>query len=132
MKESEEKYRLIYENANDLIRVLNNKFEIEYLNENVHKRILGYSKEELVGKSQLPFFHPEDRKKSIISFSRILRKGIGSYRARFKHKDGTYRWLEISPKNFIDINGNKKTLSITRDITERKQDEQKIAKSEEL
>ena len=39
--------------------------------------------------------------------------------------------LEISPKNFIDSKGERKILSIARDITERKITEQKTKESEQ-
>ena len=131
LKESEERYRLIYENTNDLIRVFNNNFEFEYLNEKVHKRVLEYSIEELANMDPISLFHPEDRKHAINRLSKILRKGEGSYEARFKHKDGHYKWLELSAKNFVDSKGNKKILSIGRDITDRKIIEQRIKESEE-
>jgi len=132
LKESKERYRLIFENANDLIRIFDEKFKYEYFNEDVHRRVLGYSKDDLIGKSQLPIYHPEDRKQAILSVSKILRKGKGSYQARVRHKDGNYKWLEFSAKNFIDNKGNKKILSIARDITDRKEAEKKIKQGTEL
>ncbi len=131
IKESEEKYRLISENANDLIRVLNDKFEFEYINETVHKRLLGYSREDIIGKAHLPFFHPEDRKHAALSASKNLRKGKGSYHARFRDKYGGYKWFEFSGKIFYDSKGDKKILSIARDITDRKKTEQMLKQSEE-
>ena len=47
VQESEEKFRLIYENTTDLVRVFNENFEHDYLNTNVHEQVLGYSKEDL-------------------------------------------------------------------------------------
>jgi PAS domain S-box-containing protein len=131
LKESEERYRLIYENANDLIRVLNDQFEFEYINEVVHKRILGYSKEDIIGQTHIPFLHPEDRRHAIRSTVRNLKKGEGSYQARFKDKEGAYKWFEFSGTIFYDSKGQKKILSIARDINERKKAEQKLKESEE-
>ncbi|MFX0136318.1 MAG: PAS domain S-box protein, partial [Candidatus Hodarchaeota archaeon] len=130
LKESEEKYRLISESANDLIRVLNDKFEFEYINENVHKRLLGYKKEDLIGQTHLPFLHPEDRRHAIRSTVRNLKRGEGSYQARFKDKDGNYKWFEFAGKYFFDSKGEKKILSIARDINERKLAELKLKESE--
>ncbi len=42
LRESEEKYRIISENANDLIAIINDKFEREYTNEHTYEKILGY------------------------------------------------------------------------------------------
>ncbi len=128
--ESEEKYRMIYQNANDLIKVLNNKFEYEELNENIHRQVLGYSKEELLKESPFKFVHHDDRKRAAILLAKTLRKGKGSFQTRFKHKNGTYKWLEISAKNFEYSAGNKKIITIGRDITERKLAEQKLIESD--
>ncbi|MFW9968771.1 MAG: PAS domain S-box protein, partial [Candidatus Odinarchaeota archaeon] len=131
LEESEEKYRLITENANDLIRVLNEKFEFEYINESVHKRLLGYEKRDMIGKTHLPFLHPEDRRDAIRSSLRNLKQGKGSYQARFKHKDGNYKWFEFAGKIFYDSKGEKKILSIARDISESKKVELNLKESEE-
>ncbi|MFX1531158.1 MAG: PAS domain S-box protein [Promethearchaeota archaeon] len=131
IKESEEMYRLISENANDLIRVLNDRFEFEYVNENVHKRLLGYTIEDLRGKTHLPFLHPEDRRHAIRSTMKNLKKGEGSYQARFKDKRGNYKWFEFAGKIFYNSIGEKKILSIARDIDKRKIAELKLKESEE-
>ncbi len=130
LRESEERYRLITESANDLIRVLNDNFEFEYINENVHKRLLGYDKEDLIGQTHLPFLHPEDRRHAIRSTLKNLKRGYGSYQARFKEKNGQYKWFEFGGKIFYDSKGSKKILSIARDINERKSVEQKLKESE--
>ena len=131
LNESEEKYRLIYENANDLIRVLNEKFEFEYINEKVHKRILGYSNDDILGLTHLPFLHPDDRRNAIRSTVRNLKKGEGSYQARFLDKSGNYKWFEFSGTIFFNSKGEKKILSIARDISERKKAELRLKESEE-
>ncbi|MCK4280780.1 MAG: PAS domain S-box protein, partial [Candidatus Lokiarchaeota archaeon] len=51
---------------------------------------------------------------------------------RVKHKKGYWIWLEVKGSTFIDNNGNKKGLLIARDITERKNIEEKLRKSEEM
>jgi PAS domain S-box-containing protein len=131
LRESEERYRLISENANDLIRVLNDRFEFEYINENVHKRLLGYTIEDLRGKTHLPFLHPDDRRRAIKATVKNLKKGEGSYQARFKDRNGKYKWFEFAGKYFYDSKGQKKILSIARDINERKIAELKLKESEE-
>jgi len=55
LEESEENYRLISENANDLIAIINEKLEYEYINEEAYKNTLGYSKEDLILKRNLEF-----------------------------------------------------------------------------
>ncbi|MCK4370955.1 MAG: PAS domain S-box protein, partial [Candidatus Lokiarchaeota archaeon] len=52
------KYKLILDNSNDLIAILNKDFEHEYINERAYLNILGYSKEDIIGKRVRDFTHP--------------------------------------------------------------------------
>jgi len=129
LKESEEKYRLISENANDSIAILNEKFQIEYRNEEVNRKITGYTKEEVINNNFLNFVHPNDVKKAISIFKEAFKVGEGMGEFRSKTKKGDYIWLESKGKIFIDKDEQKKVLIISRDITERKKAEEELAKS---
>ncbi|MFW9878796.1 MAG: PAS domain S-box protein [Candidatus Thorarchaeota archaeon] len=129
--ESLEEYKLITENANDMISVQNSKFEYEYINEPVFIKILGYSRDDLIGKTNLHLIHPDDFKRTILASSRILRKEKGIHRVRFKTKNGDFKWLEVTAKNFTNNKGEKKVLCILRDITEHIEIEQKLKESKE-
>jgi len=131
LRDSEENYRLISESANDLIRVMNDDFEFEYINEKVHKRLLGYSKEDMLGKMSLVFIHPQDRRPVIKSTRKYLQGEMRSYEARFICKNGDYKWFEMRAKVFHDSLGVMKILSIARDINDRKLAELKLKESEE-
>ena len=52
-------FRFILENSNDIVSILNNKYEHQYVNQ-AHFKIVGYSKEKLVGKNIRDFIHPDD------------------------------------------------------------------------
>jgi PAS domain S-box-containing protein len=131
LKESEEKYRLISENAYDMITVFNESLEHEYINETVYMNVLGYESKDLIGKNSLEFIHPDDRTKSVIAIGKILRRGGGTHEVRLRHKNGYYKWLEVTSRNFFDSQGKKKIIAISRDITLRKEIEQKLIESEE-
>jgi len=128
---SEEIYRLISENTNDLIRVLDRKFKIQYINEGTHFRVLGYTKDELIGKSANAIIH-SDEKKQVNKFLRdIIRKGESKREGRLKHKDGYWIWFDIQGKLFEDSKGNWNGLLISRNITEKKLMELQLKESEE-
>ena len=126
IKESEEKYRLISENANDLISIINENFEYEYVNEETYYTITGFNKEELIGNIPFALAHPDDKEQAIESIKKGFKTGEGMASLRFKNKTGSYLWLEVKGKTFIDKNNEKKMLVIGRDITKRKEAELQI------
>jgi PAS domain S-box-containing protein len=130
LKESEERYRLISETAYDIIGILNDKFKYEYINETALKQILGYSIEDLVGRSALEFTHPNDIASTAKAFNKGFERGEGGAELRFRHKEGHWIWIEAKGKTFIDQDGIMKAIVIARDITDRKIAEKRLQESE--
>jgi len=130
LKESEAKYRLMAENANDLIVIINKNFEFEYINEPVHRRLRGTSGKDRIGKSVLSIIHPEDLEAAMKSLKDGFDTREGKTEVRLINKDGTYDWFEVRGKTFIDNDGNVKAILISRNIKERKLTEQALIKSE--
>jgi len=131
IKESEEKYRLITENANDLMVIVNENLEFEWMNENVHEKLRGFSSKDRIGKPALNFIHPDDADIAMKTFKKGFEDGEGMVAVRMKNKIGNYSWLDVRGKAFIDKDGKKKALLISRDITEQKKAEQELKDSEE-
>ncbi len=130
LKESEAKYALILRNANDMIAILNDKYQYEYVNEEVLMSMLKYSKEEIIGKSPLDLMHPDDIENGKIAMSKCLEYGECTEEHRFFKKDGSTIWVENKGKTFLNEKGERKVLINSRDITERKKVEQKLKKNE--
>ena len=130
LKESEEMYRLISENANDLIIIENLNLEPDYINRQPLKDLLGYSNEELIRKNSLTYIHPEDRAHTEAAFQQAIEEGQGSAELRIQHRQGHYLWFEAKGRTFINEQGEKKLIIISRDITQRKQVEARLAESE--
>src|SRR5271157_134024 len=119
--EMEERYRIMLENASDVISLLDENMKIEYINENEAK-LLGFEKQELIGKSALAFdrIHPDDLAIAIETFKKGFELGEGSGEFRISHKDGHYIWFDMKGKTFVDKDGKKWALLISRDISESK------------
>ncbi len=130
LKESEERYRLITENANDLIATLDDKFKFEYINENAYLNILGLSNKDLIGKLCLSFVHPDDLKHITKKLIKGFEVGRGEEELRFRNKAGEYIWVDVKGKTYLDKDGNKKAIVISRDITDRKNTQQRLKESE--
>ena len=125
---SESQFRLLAENASDMISRHDINGVFLYASP-ASRAIIGFEPEELIGQKALDFIHPEDTPK-IMAMARIqLKKDsvyIFSYRAR--EKDGRYVWLETSARAIL----KEKTDSVieiqaaSRDITERKRAEEAL------
>lgn len=131
LQDSEENYRLLTHNINDMITVVNSKMEIEYINEDIHHKVMGYKKEDLIGISSLQLIHPDDREKTLQAFKEALSGEERIAEVRIKHKDGHYVWTETNGKMFVDGNGKRKFQLVSRDITERKKSAEKLNDSKE-
>ncbi|MFX0002372.1 MAG: PAS domain S-box protein [Candidatus Hodarchaeota archaeon] len=131
LRESEERYRFISESAMDLIAIIDMKMKFEYVNEKVHTKIMGYKKEELIGKNAKDFIHPDDYEVLIQAFKDAVDKGEVFAEVRIKHKQGHYIWTGNNGSLYIDKNSKPKFLIIARDITKRKKAEKKLMESEE-
>ncbi|MFX1586992.1 MAG: PAS domain S-box protein [Promethearchaeota archaeon] len=131
MKELEERYRLITENSNDLIRIFDKDFNFEYINEANHLKQLGYLKEDLVGMNAKIIVHPDEHDQINKMIKQMLKEGKARREGRIKHKNGEWKWYDIWASLIEFQNDNWKALLISRDITERKIVEQKLRDSEE-
>ena len=94
----EEIFKLILDNTNDLIAILNSKFEHLFINENAYKNVLGYSKEDIIGKRPKDFRHPDDIKRAAQAIRKGLINGEITEEFRIRHKDGHYIWVETKGK----------------------------------
>jgi PAS domain S-box-containing protein len=127
----EELFRLISENAADLIAVVDLHGN-RIFNSLSYERILGYSPEELKGSSSFEQIHPEDRERVKAGAEEAQRTGVGlPMEYRFRHKDGTWRVLESTASVIRNsIGGPDKIVIVNRDITERKRSAEAFQRSE--
>jgi len=122
LKESEEQFRDLFENANDLIWLSDLDGRYVMVNR-VFEDLLGYSKEELDGKQSIFAVAKEDREKSIEFYQRTVNGESNEFIANVVRKDGKRRvfWLKLRP---IYENGKVKFVQgMGRDMTLRKQAE---------
>jgi PAS domain S-box-containing protein/diguanylate cyclase (GGDEF)-like protein len=95
------------------------------------EEILGLRAEEMVGRPHLDQVHDEDRA-LVASAQRSLgaqERRLSNFVARWRHRDGSYRWLERNALALIDSRGLITGFRGTdRDVTPRKQQEERIAR----
>ncbi|MFZ1684014.1 MAG: PAS domain S-box protein [Candidatus Zixiibacteriota bacterium] len=132
LQKSEQYFRRLIENSNDLTTVLGSDGTVKYISPSV-KRLLGYEIHEVLGLSVLKFIHPDDQDTTI---NRIEKAFAGARRAPslnliLLHKDGSHRAYECIGNAAFDPEGNPVLVVNSRDMTERTLAEQRISASEE-
>jgi PAS domain S-box-containing protein len=93
------------------------------------ERVLGYSREELLGRSFLEFLHPDDRDSSLKPFEEA-RKGvrIHGFENRYLHRDGGWRWFSWTSN--VDLE-RCVVYGLARDVTKDKEVAEALRQSEE-
>jgi PAS domain S-box-containing protein len=97
--------------------------------------MLGYDPEEVVGKMNvLDHVHPDDLPRVLQETESALSAGkVATNEAeyRFRHKDGTWRWVESVGTYLLDDPYPYVGVVVqTRDVTERKEAEESLRRSE--
>jgi PAS domain S-box-containing protein len=116
-EEKLELYREIFMNSIDVITVLNREGQIIERNP-AHERKTGYTHEEVIGKSPVPFLG----EKRVAEIYEAM-ESQGSYRGEIlgTKKDGTPVWIDLSIFPILDKSGQPyRYVGMGRDITEIK------------
>ncbi|HVJ13291.1 MAG TPA: PAS domain S-box protein, partial [Burkholderiales bacterium] len=89
------------------------------------ERLLGYTTGELRGREVMDLIHPEERETALKLRAELLRHPgkVSVDDVRVRHKDGSYRWIELTRKNLLHEPSVRAVVFNFRDITERKQAE---------
>ena len=129
---SEQKFRLLAENSEDIISVHAADGTTWYLSPSL-THVLGYEVEEVIGTSILDYVHPEDRYK----FSNQKRGGLRNQKSliiryRVCKKDKSYLWLETIIKPVVDHNEVIKLVCTSRNITGQRIAQDKLKKKDQL
>lgn len=137
--EEEQRFRLIIENAGDLIFTVNERGVFKYISPNC-RIILGYPQTAFAGRDFQPFVHPGDKDRIVNALSEIFdeHKRYGGTRVnqrvvefRAITSDGQWRWMSAKNTVLEEIRGEYELAIIARDITGQKEIESRLRKSEE-
>jgi len=131
LKESEERYRDLFENANDLIQSVDPEGRFLYVNRS-WKETMGYTDEEVGGLRIFDIIAPDCLDHCMTLFQRVMGgESLRRVEVQFVAKDGRLIDLEGSVNcNFVD-GRPVATRNIFRDVTERKRIEAELQQSEE-
>lgn len=132
MRESELRYRMLVENASDMIFRLDRELVRTYVSP-ASTEIIGYAPEELVGRTAATMSHPDEVALVAQTYADVLdgleRTDVTS---RIRHRDGRWIWVEVELRALRDPVTNAVTgiLGALRDVSDRKRAEELVAESE--
>ncbi|MBP0726108.1 PAS domain S-box protein [Bacillus sp. RG28] len=132
LRESDARYRVLVENTNDIISTYDVNMKKIFVSPSIELH-LGYTLEEYLQADTFDFIHPDDVE-TIVNLRQTIsiHKKIVQIETRFKHKNGSWVYLETRCVPILSENGQiEKYLLVSRNITERIQSEEALRKSEE-
>ncbi len=134
LRESESRYRLLADNATDVIWMYSLDDHFVYVSPSV-ERLIGYSQQEMMQMSKKDILTPQSFQVIDMAFQRILAGAPHNpdNRMELEHicKDGSTLWVEIRTNVVYDENGKPTCITgVTRDINERKRIEDALRESE--
>jgi PAS domain S-box-containing protein len=135
VKLAERRYRLLVQNASDIITTVDERGTIVYQNPTI-ERVLWYRPEDRVGVSILedPILHPEDLP-AIVAFLNSVKevRGLRAHaECRLKHADGTWRNFDAVGQNLLGEPGIDAIVITYRDVTEWKEAEMELRRERDF
>ena len=126
LKESEYKHRILFENMQDVVCMLDNQGNIIDINE-AGTKLFGFSKDEFLNMNVSELIYHGDKQDSDNYFKKLENNGFyNMYEGRIITKSGEIKWIQVSSTKFVKDGIKVGSQDIIRDITVRKEAEQKI------
>ncbi len=132
LRENEERFRAIVENTQEWLWAQDLQGVTTFSNPAIES-MLGYGVEEILGTNISSFIHPEDYEEFMDLMPGFIaeKRGWTGLALRWRHKDGDYRYFESNATPILGPDGEVAGYrGADRDITERKEAEETLQKSE--
>jgi len=120
LKHSEERFRVMVEEAFDPISIIDTSGQITYVSPNSNG-FLGNPPEVMLGKQWNQDIHPDDAAAIATHWKSLLEQPLTTIRTtcRMRHQDGSWRWIEGTARNLTDHPAISGILVNWRDVTEQ-------------
>jgi PAS domain S-box-containing protein len=133
IEKSEKKFRGLIENSFDMVGIVNEKGDILYRSPSA-TRITGWSDDEIKKINRIELMHPDDVGAFTQTMLQVLANPGKPFPLKFrsKHKDGHYIWIEGTSTNMLHDESINGLVANFRDITQSKEAEEKLIRSEKI
>jgi len=122
-------FSTILSQSSDYVMIVDGHGQVDYISPAV-ERVLGYTPEDLEGTDAFEHIHPEDLSAASDAFADVLEHPDQdqTIEYRVRHADGSWRWVAVRGRNRLDDPVIEGVIVSVRDVTERKELEQKRQK----
>jgi len=130
LRESEEKYRELVENINEIIYSVDSNGLFTYISP-VVEQLGGYIPSEVIGRPFTEFVHPDDILPLMHSFRETVAGNLEPFEYRVLTKSGEAHWVRTSSRPVFDGDRLVGFRAVLADITERKRAEEAVLRAKE-
>ena len=129
---NDKRFRALIENSSDGIVLVAPDGKFTYAAPST-ERILGYSAEEMIGLSGPDLVHPDDRQEMLEALGTLRAEPGASVTSlrRFRHKDGSWKWIESTSTNLVHEPSVRAIVANYRDVSQRLRADEDLKQSEE-
>lgn len=133
LRKREEHFRMLIENASDLITVIDNLGVLRFQSPSA-VRMLGYRPEEMIGHGIFEYLHPDDAPRIAPAIQRaVANPGLPvSVEYRFRHQDGTWRFIQSVGRSIPGEAAEGFIIVNSRDATETRKLEEQFRQSQKM
>jgi len=126
-RKADARYRALIENSSEGITIMDKAFKVIYRSP-ANAKITGWTEEDLAGKQSMEDVHADDREHLRLAVKHAVEQSTKPvpFQFRVRHKQGHYIWLEGIMTNMLSNPGVEAIVLNFRDITGRKNAEEKI------
>ena len=132
--EGDQWLRSVVENSSEIVKIVDPDGTLRYASP-AFERVLGYDSEESIGTMNvLEHVHPDDLPHVLEETENALFEGgitTNQVEYRFRHKDGSWRWMESVGTYLLDDPAVGGVVVTSRDVTERKRAEEALRDAEQ-
>lgn len=116
----EDRFRSLVQSASDIILILGHDGTVRYASPAI-ERVIGHRQDEVIGSDNFFRVHPQDAKRLRRAFVKVAKTpGVSQpIVLRFRHRNGGYRWLEVTATNLFHDPSIQGIVANCRDVTER-------------
>lgn len=130
VRDSEARYRMFADHSGDVIMHTDALGAVRFVSPSI-ERVGGFAAGDLIGRNCLHMIHPDFHERVIEhhTFVQSAHHNETRFEYRARRKDGRWGWFESDCRGLVEPNGERGVISMIRDISERKEREEQLARA---